>query len=118
MFARTLFFCFLIDFPLDLKVLAEQQAGKKAAATENERDRSPIRGNRTPLLPDPVPGSFAQAKSKRRALLPTPPGTQDETPAATNPTEGADPVARYARYTWVLENKVTFSTFTPIESVK
>lgn len=84
---------------LDLKVLAEQQAGKKAVATENERDRSPIRGNRTPLLPDPVPGSFAQAKSKRRALLPTPPGTQDETTAATNTTEGADPVARYAHFT-------------------
>ncbi|XP_075878449.1 RNA-binding protein 14a isoform X2 [Nelusetta ayraudi] len=81
------------------KVLAEQQAGKKAAAAESERDRSPIRGNRTPLLPDPVPGSFAQAKSKRRALLPTPPGTQDESSAATNTTEGADPVARsYSEY--------------------
>lgn len=100
---RTLF---LIHFSLDLKVLAEQQAGKKAAATENERDRSPIRGNRTPLLPDPVPGSFAQAKSKRRALLPTPPGTQDETPAATNPTEGADPVARWGHYTLVLGDQL------------
>lgn len=78
-----------------LKVLAEQQAGRKAAASENERDRSPIRGNRAPLLPDPVPGSFAQIRPKRRALLPTPPGGPEEPPAATNAPEGSDPVARY-----------------------
>ncbi|KAJ3589220.1 hypothetical protein NHX12_010067 [Muraenolepis orangiensis] len=43
------------------KVLAEQQAGRKGGATAtNERDRSPIRGNRAPLLPDPVPGSLGQ----------------------------------------------------------
>ncbi|KAM9846976.1 RNA-binding protein 14a isoform 2-T2 [Aulostomus maculatus] len=81
------------------KVLAEQQAGRKAAASENERDRSPIRGNRAPLLPDPVPGSFAQVRPKRRALLPTPPGAPEDTPAATTTPEGADPVARsYTEY--------------------
>ncbi|KAG8008071.1 RNA-binding protein 14 [Nibea albiflora] len=81
------------------KVLAEQQAGRKAAATDNERDRSPIRGNRAPLLPDPVPGSFAQIRPKRRALLPTPPGGPEEPPAATNTSEGSDPVARsYTEY--------------------
>lgn len=84
------------------KVLAEQQAGRKAAA-ETERDRSPIRGNRAPLLPDPVPGSFAQNRPKRRALLPTPPGAPEE-PAPTTTTtapapEGADPVTRsYSEY--------------------
>lgn len=83
--------CMCID-----KVLAEQQAGRKAAASENERDRSPIRGNRAPLLPDPVPGSFAQIRPKRRALLPTPPGAPEEPPAAATTTpEGSDPVARY-----------------------
>ncbi|XP_071316271.1 RNA-binding protein 14a isoform X2 [Trachinotus anak] len=71
------------------KVLAEQQAGRKAAATENERDRSPIRGNRAPLLPDPVPGSFAQIRPKRRALLPTPPGGPEDAPAATTTPEGS-----------------------------
>ncbi|XP_028322358.1 RNA-binding protein 14a isoform X2 [Gouania willdenowi] len=84
------------------KVLAEQQAGRKqTASSENERDRSPIRGNRAPLLPDPVPGSLAQARPKRRALLPTPPGvSEDSLPADTSPTqEGADPVARsYTEY--------------------
>ncbi|KAM9782261.1 RNA-binding protein 4B-like isoform X2 [Syngnathus typhle] len=92
------------------KVLAEQQAGRKTttAATntttttttgspETERDRSPIRGNRTPLLPDPSPGSFAQNRTKRRALLPTPPGVAED--PATGPAEGADPVARsYSEY--------------------
>ncbi|KAG7515777.1 RNA-binding protein 4-like isoform X1 [Solea senegalensis] len=79
------------------KVLAEQQVGRKgAASSESERDRSPIRGNRAPLLPDPVPGSFAQVRSKRRALLPTPPGvTEEAAPAATTTPEGSDPVARY-----------------------
>ncbi|XP_061595503.1 RNA-binding protein 14a isoform X2 [Cololabis saira] len=71
------------------KVLAEQQAGRKAAATENERDRSPIRGNRAPLLPDPVPGSFAQIRPKRRALLPTPPGAPEESTTATTTSEGS-----------------------------
>ncbi|XP_023147280.1 RNA-binding protein 4-like isoform X2 [Amphiprion ocellaris] len=71
------------------KVLAEQQAGRKAAASENERDRSPIRGNRAPLLPDPVPGSFAQIRPKRRALLPTPPGGPEDTAAATTAPEGS-----------------------------
>lgn len=82
------------------KVLAEQQAGRKAAASENERDRSPIRGNRAPLLPDPVPGSFAQIRPKRRALLPTPPGgPEDPAAAATTTPEGSDPVARsYTEY--------------------
>ncbi|XP_044077854.1 RNA-binding protein 4-like isoform X3 [Siniperca chuatsi] len=81
------------------KVLAEQQAGRKAAASDNERDRSPIRGNRAPLLPDPVPGSFAQIRPKRRALLPTPPGGPEEPAAATNTPEGSDPVARsYSEY--------------------
>uniref|UniRef100_H3BW06 RNA-binding protein 14 n=1 Tax=Tetraodon nigroviridis TaxID=99883 RepID=H3BW06_TETNG len=80
------------------KILAEQQAGKKttaAATVEPERDRSPIRGSRTPLLPDPVPGSFAQTRPKRRALLPTPSGGLEESPPATNPPEGVDPVARW-----------------------
>ncbi|KAG7220104.1 hypothetical protein INR49_008998, partial [Caranx melampygus] len=82
------------------KVLAEQQAGRKAASSDNERDRSPIRGNRAPLLPDPVPGSFAQIRPKRRALLPTPPGAPEEpTAAATTTPEGSDPVARsYTEY--------------------
>ncbi|XP_030601560.1 RNA-binding protein 14a isoform X2 [Archocentrus centrarchus] len=81
------------------KVLAEQQAGRKAASSDNERDRSPIRGNRAPLLPDPVPGSFAQIRPKRRALLPTPPGAPEEPAAATPTPEGADPVARsYTEY--------------------
>ncbi|XP_008304510.1 RNA-binding protein 14a isoform X3 [Stegastes partitus] len=81
------------------KVLAEQQAGRKAAASENERDRSPIRGNRAPLLPDPVPGSFAQIRPKRRALLPTPPGGPEDTAVATTTPEGSDPVARsYTEY--------------------
>uniref|UniRef100_A0A3Q0SX83 RNA-binding protein 14 n=1 Tax=Amphilophus citrinellus TaxID=61819 RepID=A0A3Q0SX83_AMPCI len=81
------------------KVLAEQQAGRKAASSDNERDRSPIRGNRAPLLPDPVPGSFAQIRPKRRALLPTPPGAPEEPAAATATPEGADPVARsYTEY--------------------
>lgn len=81
------------------KVLAEQQAGRKATASENERDRSPIRGNRAPLLPDPVPGSFAQIRPKRRALLPTPPGGPEEPAAATPTPEGSDPVARsYTEY--------------------
>ncbi|XP_041864171.1 RNA-binding protein 14a isoform X2 [Melanotaenia boesemani] len=72
------------------KVLAEQQAGRKAAtSSENERDRSPIRGNRAPLLPDPVPGSFAQIRPKRRALLPTPPGAPEESTAATTAPEGS-----------------------------
>lgn len=90
------------------KILAEQQAGKKttttattaaaaAATTEPERDRSPIRGNRAPLLPDPVPGSFAQTRPKRRALLPTPSGGMEDAAPAANPPEGVDPVARYPR---------------------
>ncbi|XP_029029662.1 RNA-binding protein 14a isoform X2 [Betta splendens] len=78
------------------KVLAEQQAGRKTSTSDNERDRSPIRGNRAPLLPDPVPGSFAQVRPKRRALLPTPPGVPED--PATTP-EGSDPVARsYSEY--------------------
>lgn len=80
---------------IDLQILAEQQAGRKATTSENERDRSPIRGNRTPLLPDPVPGSFAQARSKRRALLPTPPGVSEDSSATANNPEGSDPVSRY-----------------------
>ncbi|KAG7272025.1 hypothetical protein CRUP_004184 [Coryphaenoides rupestris] len=87
------------------KVLAEQQAGRKAgstATTASERDRSPIRGNRAPLLPDPVPGSLAQVRPKRRALLPTPPGGPEPPTATTTPAaaEGAaDPIARcYAEY--------------------
>ncbi|XP_034033978.1 RNA-binding protein 14a isoform X2 [Thalassophryne amazonica] len=84
------------------KVLAEQQAGRKATTSDNERDRSPIRGQRAPLLPDPVPGSFAQIRPKRRALLPTPPGgSEDPAAAAAAPTapEGSDPVARsYTEY--------------------
>ncbi|XP_072231199.1 RNA-binding protein 14a isoform X2 [Leuresthes tenuis] len=71
------------------KVLAEQQAGRKAASTENERDRSPIRGNRAPLLPDPVPGSFAQIRPKRRALLPTPPGGPEDAAPATTTSDGS-----------------------------
>ncbi|CAL8399243.1 unnamed protein product [Boreogadus saida] len=85
------------------KVLAEQQAGRMSGTmSASDRDRSPIRGNRAPLLPDPVPGSLGQGRSKRRALLPTPPGgpelpTDTTTPAAA---EGAaDPIARcYAEY--------------------
>jgi len=77
------------------KVLAEQQSGRKAAPADSERDRSPIRGSRTPLLPDPVPGSFGQSRSKRRALLPTPPGGVEEPPAAANTPESSDPVTRY-----------------------
>uniref|UniRef100_A0A1A8LCJ8 RNA-binding protein 14 n=1 Tax=Nothobranchius pienaari TaxID=704102 RepID=A0A1A8LCJ8_9TELE len=82
------------------KVLAEQQSGKKAAPTDTERDRSPIRGNRVPLLPDPVPSSFAQMRSKRGPLLPTPPGVAPEdAPVATTTAEGSDPVARsYTEY--------------------
>ncbi|XP_053702238.1 RNA-binding protein 14a isoform X1 [Synchiropus splendidus] len=85
------------------KVLAEQQAGKKATGTaasaENERDRSPIRGNRAPLLPDPVPGSFAQIKSKRRTLLPTPPGASEDASTAATTADASDPVARsYSEY--------------------
>uniref|UniRef100_A0A3P9IT99 RNA-binding protein 14 n=1 Tax=Oryzias latipes TaxID=8090 RepID=A0A3P9IT99_ORYLA len=81
------------------KVLAEQQAGRKQAASENERDRSPIRGNRAPLLPDPVPGSFAQARPKRRALLPTPPGAPEDSTSAAMSPETSDPVARsYSEY--------------------
>lgn len=82
------------------KVLAEQQAGRKAPS-ETERDRSPIRGNRAPLLPDPVPGSFGPNRPKRRALLPTPPGAPEDHATNTPPTapaapapESADPVAR------------------------
>ncbi|KAK0153567.1 RNA-binding protein 14 [Merluccius polli] len=85
------------------KVLAEQQAGRKAGTTTaSERDRSPIRANRAPLLPDPVPGSMAQVRPKRRALLPTPPGGPEPPTATTTPAaaEGAaDPIARcYAEY--------------------
>lgn len=83
------FFIFVIQ------VLAEQQAGRKAAPSDNERDRSPIRGNRAPLLPDPVPGSFAQIRPKRRALLPTPPGAPEDAAVATTTPEGSDPVVRY-----------------------
>lgn len=89
-----------INRRFNLKRLAEQHAGKKAAtpeAVEPERDRSPIRGNRTPLLPDPVPGSFAQSRTKRRALLPTPSGGIEESAPASTPPEGVDPVARYSR---------------------
>ncbi|XP_022061943.1 RNA-binding protein 14a isoform X2 [Acanthochromis polyacanthus] len=77
------------------KVLAEQQAGRKAAVSENERDRSPIRGNRAPLLPDPVPGSFAQIRPKRRALLPTPPGGPEDPAAAAATTT---PEGSYTEY--------------------
>ncbi|CAL8265761.1 unnamed protein product [Merluccius merluccius] len=85
------------------KVLAEQQAGRKAGTTTaSERDRSPIRANRAPLLPDPVPGSMAQVRPKRRALLPTPPGGPEPPTATATPAaaEGAaDPIARcYAEY--------------------
>ncbi|XP_054610477.1 RNA-binding protein 4B-like isoform X2 [Dunckerocampus dactyliophorus] len=88
------------------KVLAEQQAGRKTTTTtttttdtttsETERDRSPIRGNKAPLLPDPGPGSFTN-RAKRRALLPTPPGVPEDPATAT--AEGADSVARsYTEY--------------------
>ncbi|XP_056586385.1 RNA-binding protein 14a isoform X2 [Triplophysa dalaica] len=70
------------------RVLAEQQA-----VTKSDRDRSPIRRT-APLLPDPVPQPFSQARPKRRALLPTPPGGP-ELPAVKN----GDPIARcYAEY--------------------
>nr|XP_061800958.1 RNA-binding protein 4-like [Nerophis lumbriciformis] len=93
------------------KVLAEQQAGRKTTAASNsttstltntspsetDRDRSPIRGTRAPLLPDPSPGSFTQNRAKRRALLPTPPGIPEDPSAVT--AEGADPMARsYSEY--------------------
>lgn len=114
-------FCVFTDCYFEIKVLAEQQAGKKAAAaaaaaatttgSENERDRSPIRGNRTPLLPDPVPGSFAQIRPKRRALLPTPPGGQEESSAATNTPEGSDPVARYMCNIFILEDSILCVTY-------
>lgn len=83
-----------------VQVLAEQHVGRKTAPSESERDRSPIRGNRAPLLPDPVPGSFAQSRPKRRALLPTPPGVPPEeaataAAAATTAPEGSDPLSRY-----------------------
>ncbi|XP_061818586.1 uncharacterized protein [Nerophis lumbriciformis] len=91
------------------KVLAEQQAGRKTTSTttttttttdttpsETERDRSPIRGNKAALLPDPGPGSFTN-RAKRRALLPTPPGVPEDSATAT--AEGADSVARsYTEY--------------------
>uniref|UniRef100_UPI003AAF65AA RNA-binding protein 14a isoform X2 n=1 Tax=Centroberyx gerrardi TaxID=166262 RepID=UPI003AAF65AA len=87
------------------KVLAEQQSGRKAAAaaasSASDRDRSPIRGNRAPLLPDPVPGSMAQIRPKRRALLPTPPGGPEDPTATTTAAaaEGTDPIARcYVEY--------------------
>ncbi|KAK6316718.1 hypothetical protein J4Q44_G00121180 [Coregonus suidteri] len=71
------------------QVLAEQQMGTKSG----DRDRSPVRRS-TPLLPDPVPQPFPQARPKRRALLPTPPG-RPEDPAAAD----GDPIARcYAEY--------------------
>uniref|UniRef100_A0A3B5LEG0 RRM domain-containing protein n=1 Tax=Xiphophorus couchianus TaxID=32473 RepID=A0A3B5LEG0_9TELE len=76
-----------------------QKVTAAAATSENERDRSPIRGNRAPLLPDPVPGSFAQIRPKRRTLLPTPPGVSEDAAPATTTSEGADPVARsYSEY--------------------
>lgn len=65
------------------RVLAEQQA-----VTKSDRERSPIRRS-APLLPDPVPQPFSQARPKRRALLPTPPGGP-ELPAVKN----GDPIAR------------------------
>lgn len=121
-------FCLFTDCYFEIKVLAEQQAGKKAAAaaaapataSENERDRSPIRGNRTPLLPDPVPGSFAQIRPKRRALLPTPPGGQEESSAATNTAEGSDPVARYMRNNFVLEDSkcITYASVSTFSTAK
>ncbi|KAM9331955.1 uncharacterized protein KZ484_017178 [Pholidichthys leucotaenia] len=76
------------------KVLAEQQTGRKTGSSDNERDRSPIRGNRAPLLPDPVPGSLGQIRPKRRALLPTPPGAPEDTSPDPAAPETADPVAR------------------------
>ena len=84
--------------------------------TASDRDRSPIRGNRAPLLPDPVPGSLGQVRSKRRALLPTPPGgpelpTDTTTPAAA---EGAaDPIARSATVPHRL-GCITLSLFIPV----
>ncbi|CAL1573221.1 unnamed protein product [Knipowitschia caucasica] len=79
------------------KVLAEQHAGK--GAPETDRDRSPIRGNRAPLLPDPVPGSFDSNRPKRRALLPTPPGAHEDSGPVAAASEGADPVSRsYTEY--------------------
>lgn len=114
-------FCLFTECYFEIKVLAEQQAGKKAAAaaaaataSENERDRSPIRGNRTPLLPDPVPGSFAQIRPKRRALLPTPPGGQEESSAATNTAEGSDPVARYMCNIFLLDDSVVCITYASV----
>lgn len=75
------------------QVLAEQQAGRKS----NDRDRSPVRRN-GPLLPDPTPGTLpSQARPKRRALLPTPPGGPED-PVAAAAADG-DPIARcYAEY--------------------
>lgn len=70
------------------QVLAEQQAGSKPG----DRDRSPVRRS-APLLPDPSPTSFPQARPKRRALLPTPPGGPED------PAADGDPIARcYAEY--------------------
>ncbi|XP_066502182.1 RNA-binding protein 14a [Hoplias malabaricus] len=70
------------------QVLAEQQA-----ITKSDRDRSPVRRS-APLLPDPVPQPFSQARPKRRALLPTPPGGP-ELPTAKD----GDPISRcYAEY--------------------
>lgn len=65
------------------QVLAEQQA-----ITKSDRDRSPVRRS-APLLPDPVPQPISQARPKRRALLPTPPGGP-ELPAAKD----GDPISR------------------------
>lgn len=65
------------------QVLAEQQA-----VTKSDRDRSPIR-RAVPLLPDPVPQQFSQARPKRRALLPTPPGGPE-----LPPVKNGDPIAR------------------------
>uniref|UniRef100_A0A3P8X1E0 RNA-binding protein 14 n=1 Tax=Cynoglossus semilaevis TaxID=244447 RepID=A0A3P8X1E0_CYNSE len=79
------------------KVLAEQHVGRKTAPSESERDRSPIRGNRAPLLPDPVPGSFAQSRPKRRALLPTPPGVPPEE-AATAAAAYYQQMHQYQQY--------------------
>ncbi|XP_030637757.1 RNA-binding protein 14a isoform X2 [Chanos chanos] len=70
------------------QVLAEQQA-----VTKSDRDRSPVRRS-APLLPDPVPKPFTQARPKRRALLPTPPGGPED-PSAFD----GDPISRcYAEY--------------------